>query len=900
MNSDSLLLIALNLMAKATLVLCLGFAVIGLMRKGSAAWRALVWLQVFAVLAVLPGFALMRPVWSWQMPMLGAAQEKKMVGLAEPFSGVSGAMSSVVPKDPFAPFPEEVEKVELVGEVRWVVGDWLVMGYLVVAVLLLLYRLFGCWQLRSLKREDADAVAMEFVKRLVGEHRLRRRIRFYQSPQVVVPMTWGVFRPVLVLPSSSVGWSDEEKEAAVRHEFAHILHWDAAKRWLCAIVGAVFWVHPLVWLAARRWKLEQECACDDFVIGSGLDATAYARQLLAAAKTFRAGLGATAAALVMAMPSGLEVRVKAVVDGQVRRMKPGIWGRFGTAMAGMLAMAFGVSIQAQVKEVVPDGVDSAGENRQFVVKTQFIEINGLDNLDTLEHSLLKDAAHGEEVKLDASTMEKLLAQLAQKKGVHLMTAPSLTARNGQPDGVEVVREFLYPTEFEWVKERLTPTTFEMEQIGARVGIDGRLHGQDSLQLKLNARVTQFDGFTLCREKDLLGKSGGIWAMDFEKDYSTHHLFRQVDQGSPMLRLGKNYLSYLNEGEGRDALNRGEVLIPSFSSMTWVGEAKLKLGECRVGYLKQTKGNPKWHRGQHLWCLVSLVEISPDLGPAPKVDEQAEVAIEAKFITLSWANGELLEGKEWITRAAFGEPNDYVVSTLSSREAAKLVKGLGGKVGVKVHSSIRMVVPVLTLGVWVEHPVNFSADGAPVANSAKRKVGTGVAVSAEAFDNGVIKLKLAPSQTTLLGWRIAGREELLKEEPKGLGPYEAVFETTDRPSTSASLRDGETVLQTLGRGAKGEGRLRLIKATIVPPANRAKEKTVTVLGDVWRQGKYGFEDALTVARALEMAKGARKLPGALKATITRGKEEDVKELVVEAEAMGTTEVKDGDVVRIWRL
>ncbi len=883
MNVDSLLLIALNLMAKATLVLGLGFAVVGLMRKVSAAWRALVWLQVFAVLAMLPGFALMRPVWSWQMPMLGSAQEKKMVGLAEPVSGVSGAMSSVVPKDPFAPFPVEVEKVELVDEVRWAVGDWLVMAYFGVAVLLLLYRLFGCWQLWGLKREDANPVAMDFVAQLVGEHRLRRRIRVYQSPQVVVPMTWGVFRPVLVLPLSSVGWSDEEKEAAVRHEFAHILHWDAAKRWLSAIVGAVFWVHPLVWLAARRWKLEQERACDDFVIGSGVEATAYARQLLAAAKTFRAGRGAPAAALVMAMPSGLEVRVKAVVDGQVRRMKPGILGRLGTAVAGLLVMVLGVSIQAQVKELVPDGVDSAGENRQFVIKTQFIEINGLDNLDTLEHSLLKNAAHGQEVKLDGSEVEKLLAQLAQKKGVHLLKVPSLTARNGQPGAVDVVREFLYPTEFDSEQGKLIPITFEMEPIGARVGIDGRLIGEETLQLKLNARVIQFDGFTHCGLNDLSRKEGGIWAMDLENDYSTHESFQRVTPGNPALKPeAKGFLSYLKDGEGRDAIDRGEVLIPSFSAMTWVGETNLKVGQWRVVYLSQTKGNPKWHRGQHLWCLVSLDEISPDLGPAPKVDEQAAVGIEWRFITLSRSDLAGIKEFEWLGQRSLTEPQNWTLGgVLTSSQAVNLVKALEGKDGVKVESSPKFAIQ-------------------PGEKSAKRKIGFGVDLTATPFVSGVIDLNLMPSQPGFLGGKVAGQEKLLSEEPKGQGSYSAVYEKIEFPlSTSASVRDGQTVVYLRGLGESGETKMHLIKATIEPPANRAKEKTVTVLGDVWRQGKYGFEDALTVARALEMAKGARKLPGALKATITRGKAEDVKEMVVEAEAMEAFEVKDGDVIRIWR-
>jgi len=887
MNIDPLFLIALNLVVKATLIMCLGFWVMALMRKHSAAWRSLIWLQVFAVLAMLPAFALMQPMWSWQVSVADFSEKKEMAALTELGAEMTGGVGSAAPMDPFAPFPVAVDQVEAVEAAGWSIGAELTAGYIGIAALLLMYRLLGCWQLLGLKREAADPIEVESVARLATEHRLRRRIRVCQSPEVGVPMTWGVFRPVLMLPSSSVEWSAEEKEAALRHEFAHILHWDAAKRWLSAFVGAVFWPHPLMWLAARRWKLEQECACDDYVMGSGLDAAAYARQLLAAAKSFRAGMRAPAAALVMAMPSCLEVRLRAVMSGQVKRDTPGVVGRLGTVLAGLILMVVGGSVQAQVKKTVYEIADVALENRQFVIKTQFIEINGRENRDAVNLPELKEAAAGRQVKLDEAGMVALMAQLAQKKGVHLMSLPTVTCQSGQQSMAEVVREFFYPTGFDSKDGLLTPNTFEMEPIGTRVGVEGRTKGGDALQLKLIAKVTQFVGWTPCGEKDLRQLGEGRWEMDPQKDYSTHDSFRRVNPDSPMLKLGKNFLSHLKEGEGREALDRGEVLIPSFSVTTWADEAELKVDECRVGYLKQTKGNSAWHQDQHLWCLVYLEEISPELGPPAKVDDQAVVGIELKSITLSRADLGMIKDFEWIIKRAFGEPKHVTLGVLSSSQATTFLKALEGVDGVEVESSPKIAVQ-------------------PGEKSGRRKIGSGVELTVSAFDDGVIDLDLLLSQTSLLssqprflGWKVAGQEKLLSEEPKDQGTYQPVFEVTDPYSSAVSVRDGQTVVQPLGSGEKGEGRMRLLKVTIEPPANRAKEKSVTVLGEVWRQGKYGFQTDLTVAEAVALAKGIKRASGASRATIERRDGEESREIVVEDEEMAKFEVRDGDVVRIGR-
>ncbi len=113
--------------------------------------------------------------------------------------------------------------------------------------------------------------------------------------------------------------------------------------------------------------------------------------------------------------------------------------------------------------------------------------------------------------------QMVIRGLSQKKGVDLMSAPSVTTKSGTRATMEVTREFIYPTEFDppqlpnisgnggggggggttvnLIATPTTPTAFEMRQTGVRleaeptVGADG-----NTIELTLAPEVVEFDGF----------------------------------------------------------------------------------------------------------------------------------------------------------------------------------------------------------------------------------------------------------------------------------------------------------------------------------------------------------------------------------------------------------------------
>jgi beta-lactamase regulating signal transducer with metallopeptidase domain len=92
----------------------------------------------------------------------------------------------------------------------------------------------------------------------------------------VGPLTLGVFQPVVLIPADARDWNLERRRVVILHELAHIRRYDVLTQICAQVVCAMYWYHPLVWIAARRMRFERETACDDLVLTAGVRASTYA------------------------------------------------------------------------------------------------------------------------------------------------------------------------------------------------------------------------------------------------------------------------------------------------------------------------------------------------------------------------------------------------------------------------------------------------------------------------------------------------------------------------------------------------------------------------------------------------------------------------------------------------
>lgn len=212
---------------------------------------------------------------------------------------------------------------------------WAATGFLVLwcaGALVLLVRL-GSHRIRvgrltsRGRTADPGDLPARIARREARRMGIARRVDVIYTGELRLPVTWGVLRPVLLLPPEARAWTETRLRAVTVHELAHVRRWDALSQQLAEVVRALYWTNPLVWTARRRASRERESACDEEVLRRGMASAEYAGILMEMAG--RPGPVAAAEpeeGLALAAPSRLESRIAAVLEGRVAGRSVGAGG----------------------------------------------------------------------------------------------------------------------------------------------------------------------------------------------------------------------------------------------------------------------------------------------------------------------------------------------------------------------------------------------------------------------------------------------------------------------------------------------------------------------------------------------------------------------------------------------
>lgn len=153
----------------------------------------------------------------------------------------------------------------------WLVGMALMAAYFVV------FYVRTRRQFRISTPDDTPA-----VRRWLAGQRLRRPLEVRQSAQVSSPLTYGILRPVILLPAGM----ERDDEAALTyiltHEFVHIRRFDGVTKLVFAAALCVHWFNPLAWVLYVLANRDLELSCDERVMDTlgGGEKASYALTLI--------------------------------------------------------------------------------------------------------------------------------------------------------------------------------------------------------------------------------------------------------------------------------------------------------------------------------------------------------------------------------------------------------------------------------------------------------------------------------------------------------------------------------------------------------------------------------------------------------------------------------------------
>ena len=215
---------AVAVIVDASVVTAVALLVCRALHRRPAALRHMVLVAALAAVAAIP--VLETTVPHWEFPMLAGASAMTTSELA---------VTSAVDTRQTLDGPERTWSLTLL--VVWSLGFIAVMAGLLVGLVRLMVTTWRCQPVQSNTWRERAAL-------LSREHGLTRSVVVLECPDRSLLLTWGLFRPRIIVPAGARSWTTGRIDVVLAHELAHIVRRDWVVQIAAEIVRAVHWFNP--------------------------------------------------------------------------------------------------------------------------------------------------------------------------------------------------------------------------------------------------------------------------------------------------------------------------------------------------------------------------------------------------------------------------------------------------------------------------------------------------------------------------------------------------------------------------------------------------------------------------------------------------------------------------------
>lgn len=216
----------------------------------------------------------------------------------------------------------------------------------VVTAVMILYRIYRYHiHKKQMKKRARQAVTDEqqiLFKNAKEQLSVKTNVEIWQSPDIAVPFTAGIFKPAVWLPENADAYSVGELKSVVYHELAHIKHRDLFLYVAGMLVVAVHWFNPFSYLFFHYLRVNGEQYSDETAAAqmTEQEKIRYCEMLIRiseeSAKRVDAGAGFSAQS---------KTHIRRRMDLIMSRTRKNIWiavaaGVIGGAMSTAVAFAY--------------------------------------------------------------------------------------------------------------------------------------------------------------------------------------------------------------------------------------------------------------------------------------------------------------------------------------------------------------------------------------------------------------------------------------------------------------------------------------------------------------------------------------------------------------------------------
>jgi len=188
-----------------------------------------------------------------------------------------------------------------------------------------------------------------------------RRVRLLVSTEITTPLTFGWWRPVVVIPLSVATGGGQSLRYCLAHEWSHIERADILAfhgLWLCQFA---LWYQPLFWTLRRELRICQDVLADGAATSGGRDAVEYSELLVDFARKHLAA-PLTGALTFLDHPSQLMRRVSMLLQRPIALRAQCTW-TFSLTAGLTVALACGLCTAVRIDAASPADEEPAKESK---------------------------------------------------------------------------------------------------------------------------------------------------------------------------------------------------------------------------------------------------------------------------------------------------------------------------------------------------------------------------------------------------------------------------------------------------------------------------------------------------------------------------------------------------------
>ncbi|GAB2814207.1 M56 family metallopeptidase [Ferruginibacter profundus] len=161
---------------------------------------------------------------------------------------------------------------------------WLFTFYLVAISYKMIKALYQWIHFKKLHLAGLQKPAIDlklFTIAKANHFGIKRKVQLWLSSTINAPVTFGFFKPIIVLPVALVNQlSMRQAETLILHELTHIKANDFLLNWALIILENIFFFNPFIITLCKKIRLEREKYCDSNVIAFAYSPILYAETLL--------------------------------------------------------------------------------------------------------------------------------------------------------------------------------------------------------------------------------------------------------------------------------------------------------------------------------------------------------------------------------------------------------------------------------------------------------------------------------------------------------------------------------------------------------------------------------------------------------------------------------------------